>query len=163
MLMVRGGLCSAPKRAELLFAAAQLIAAPKEARARDITREMGKVLEEEARRRAGSDRHDLLHGRRRPPPGHGQTVPSELRDKFAMSVRQPLGWCSIIMLMEVSNGDPGRGRLRQRWSVAETVVFKPATPTPLSALNFVKVLGKEAGIPPGCRQPRDGRARRGAS
>ena len=61
----RWRLVPAPRRAEMLFRAAQLLAERKEALARDMTREMGKVLDGDARRRAGSDRHDLLHGGRR--------------------------------------------------------------------------------------------------
>jgi aldehyde dehydrogenase (NAD+) len=77
----------------------------------------------------------------------GQTVPSELRDKFAMSVRQPLGVCSLITPWNFPMAIPS-------WKIApalvcgNTVVLKPASLTPLSALNFVKILD-EAGIPPG--------------
>jgi aldehyde dehydrogenase (NAD+) len=74
-------------------------------------------------------------------------VPSELRDKFAMSVRQPLGVCSMITPWNFPMAIPS-------WKIApalvcgNTVVLKPATLTPLSAVNFVQVL-EEAGIPPG--------------
>ena len=139
-------LVPAPKRAEMLLAAARLIADRKEAFARDMTREMGKVLEET--RGDVQEAIDMTHfmageGRRL----YGQTVPSELRDKFAMSVRQPLGVCSIITPWNFPMAIPS-------WKIApalvcgNTVVFKPATLTPLSALNFVKVL-EEAGIPKG--------------
>ena len=88
-------LVPAPRRAELLFRAAQLIADRKEALARDMTREMGKVLEET--RGDVQEAIDMTffmagEGRRL----YGQTVPSELRDKFAMSVRQPVGVCAMI-------------------------------------------------------------------
>src|SRR5262245_61171152 len=88
-------LVPAPRRAELLFRAAQLIAERKEALARDMTREMGKVLDET--RGDVQEAIDMTffmagEGRRQ----YGQTVPSELRDKFAMSVRQPLGVSAII-------------------------------------------------------------------
>src|SRR6188768_2452637 len=139
-------LVPAPKRAEMLFAAAQIIAARKEVFARDMTREMGKVLDET--RGDVQEAIDMTYfmageGRRQ----YGQTVPSELRDKFAMSVRQPLGVCSIITPWNFPMAIPS-------WKIApalvcgNTVVFKPATLTPLSAVNFVKVL-EEAGIPPG--------------
>jgi len=139
-------LVPAPKRAEMLFTAAQIIAARKDAFARDMTREMGKVLEET--RGDVQEAIDMTYfmageGRRQ----YGQTVPSELRDKFAMSVRQPLGVCSIITPWNFPMAIPS-------WKIApalvcgNTVVFKPATLTPLSAVNFVKVL-EEAGIPPG--------------
>src|SRR5215510_4304882 len=86
----RWRLVPAPKRAEFLLAAAQLIAKRKDDLARDMTREMGKVLEET--RGDVQEAIDMTlfmagEGRRL----YGQTVPSELRDKFAMSLRQPLG------------------------------------------------------------------------
>jgi len=85
----------APLRAEILFKVAQLIAARKEELARDMTREMGKVLNEtrgDVQEAIDMTFYMAGEGRRM----FGQTVPSELRNKFAMSVRQPLGVCSII-------------------------------------------------------------------
>src|SRR5881397_3051904 len=139
-------LVPAPRRAELLFRAAQLIAERKEALARDMTREMGKILDET--RGDVQEAIDMTffmagEGRRQ----YGQTVPSELRDKFAMSVRQPLGVSSVITPWNFPMAIPS-------WKIApalvcgNTVVFKPATLTPLSAVNFVKIL-EEAGLPPG--------------
>src|SRR5688572_15773786 len=139
-------LVPAPRRAELLFRAAQLIVERKDQFARDMTREMGKVLNE-----TGGDVQEAIdmtfymagEGRRM----FGQTVPSELRNKFAMSMRQPLGVCSIITPWNFPMAIPS-------WKIipapvcGNTVVFKPASQTPLSAVNFVKVL-EDAGIPPG--------------
>jgi aldehyde dehydrogenase (NAD+) len=142
----RWRLVPAPKRAEILFAAAQLIAARKEAFARDMTREMGKVLEET--RGDVQEAIDMTfflagEGRRL----YGQTVPSELRDKFAMSVRQPLGVCSIITPWNFPMAIPS-WKIVPALVCGNTVVFKPATLTPLSAINFVRVL-EEAGVPAG--------------
>jgi alpha-ketoglutaric semialdehyde dehydrogenase len=139
-------LVPAPKRAEMLFTAAQIIAARKEVLARDMTREMGKVLEE-----TRGDVQEVIdmtyfmagEGRRQ----YGQTVPSELRDKFAMSVRQPLGVCSIITPWNFPMAIPS-WKIVPALVCGNTVVFKPATLTPLSAVNFVKVL-EEAGVPAG--------------
>jgi aldehyde dehydrogenase (NAD+) len=139
-------LVPAPARAEMLLRAAQLIAERKERYAIDMTREMGKVLEET--RGDVQEAIDMLRfiageGRRL----YGQTVPSELRDKFAMSVRQPIGVCSVITPWNFPMAIPS-------WKIApalvcgNTVVFKPASLTPLSAVNFVSVL-EEAGVPPG--------------
>ena len=139
-------LVPAPRRAEMLFAAAQLLVERKEAFARDMTREMGKVLDET--RGDVQEAIDMTYfmageGRRQ----YGHTVPSELRDKFAMSVRQPLGVCSAITPWNFPMAIPS-------WKIApalvcgNTVVFKPATLTPLSAVNFVRVL-EDVGIPPG--------------
>ncbi len=139
-------LVPAPRRAELLFTAAQLLAERKEAYARDMTREMGKVLEET--RGDVQEAIDMSYfmageGRRQ----SGQTVPSELRDKFAMSMRQPLGVCAAITPWNFPMAIPS-------WKIApalvcgNTVVLKPATLTPLSAVNFVTTL-TDAGVPPG--------------
>ena len=139
-------LVPAPRRAELLFRAAQLLVERKEALARDMTREMGKILDET--RGDVQEAIDMTffmagEGRRQT----GQTVPSELRDKFAMSVRQPLGVCGLITPWNFPMAIPS-------WKVipalvcGNTVVLKPASLTPLSALNFIKIL-QEAGIPPG--------------
>ena len=88
-------LVPAPKRAELLLAAAARLVEQKETFARDMTREMGKVLEEtrgDVQEAIDMTQFMAGEGRRQ----YGQTVPSELRDKFAMSVRQPLGVCAMI-------------------------------------------------------------------
>src|SRR5436190_19741855 len=139
-------LVPAPRRAEMLFRAGQLIAERKEQFARDMTREMGKVLEET--RGDVQEAIDMTffmagEGRRL----YGQTVPSELRDKFAMSVRQPLGVCGIITPWNFPMAIPS-WKIIPALVCGNTVVFKPATLTPLSALNFVKIL-EEAGVPPG--------------
>ena len=139
-------LVPAPRRAEILLRASELIAARKDQFSRDMTREMGKVLEET--RGDVQEAIDMTafmagEGRRL----YGQTVPSELQDKFAMSVRQPLGVCSAITPWNFPMAIPS-------WKIApalvcgNTVVLKPATLTPLSAINFVEVL-VEAGVPPG--------------
>jgi len=139
-------LVPAPRRAEILFRAAQLIAERKEALARDMTREMGKVLDET--RGDVQEAIDMTYfiageGRRQ----YGQTVPSELRDKFAMSLRQPLGVCAIITPWNFPMAIPS-WKIIPALVCGNTVVFKPATLTPLSALNFVSIL-EEAGVPAG--------------
>jgi len=139
-------LVPAPRRAEILFRAAQLLSERKEAFARDMTREMGKVLEET--RGDVQEAIDMTffmagEGRRL----YGETVPSELRDKFAMSIRQPVGVCAAITPWNFPMAIPS-------WKIApalvcgNTVVLKPATLTPLSSVNFVRVL-EDAGLPPG--------------
>ena len=139
-------LVPAPRRAEMLFRAAQLIAERKEQFARDMTREMGKVLEET--RGDVQEAIDMTffmagEGRRL----YGQTVPSELRDKFAMSVRQPMGVCAVITPWNFPMAIPSWKTI-PALVCGNTVVFKPSSLTPLSAVNFVRVL-EEAGIPPG--------------
>jgi aldehyde dehydrogenase (NAD+) len=139
-------LVPAPRRAEILFKAAQLIVERKEHFARDMTRERGKVLNET--RGDVQEAIDMTfyiggEGRRM----FGQTVPSELRNKFAMSVRQPLGVCSIITPWNFPMAIPS-WKIIPALVCGNTVVFKPASQTPLSALHFVKVL-EDAGVPAG--------------
>jgi aldehyde dehydrogenase (NAD+) len=139
-------LVPAPKRAEILFRAAQLIASRKEEFARDMTREMGKVLDET--RGDVQEAIDMTYflaaeGRRM----HGQTAPSELRDKFALSLRQPLGVCSMITPWNFPMAIPS-WKIIPALVCGNTVVLKPSELTPLSAAHFVKVL-EEAGVPPG--------------
>src|SRR5205814_3549135 len=132
--------------AEILVRAAQLIADRKDALARDMTREMGKVLDE-----ARGDVQEAVdmtfcmagEGRRQ----YGQTVPPELRDKFAMSVRQPLGVCAVITPWNFPMAIPS-WKIIPALVCGNTVVFKPATLTPLSAWHFVRIL-EEAGLPRG--------------
>src|SRR6266513_487367 len=139
-------LVPAPRRAEILFRAAQILADRKDALARDMTREMGKVLDET--RGDVQEAIDMTYfmageGRRQ----YGQTVPSELRDKFAMSLRQPMGVCAVITPWNFPMAIPS-WKIIPALVCGNTVVFKPASQTPLSALNFVKVL-EDAGIPKG--------------
>ena len=85
----------APRRAEILFRAAEMIAAHKEDFARDMTREMGKVLKEargDVQEAVDMTYYMAGEGRRM----FGQTTPAELPNKFAMSTRNPLGVCGMI-------------------------------------------------------------------
>jgi acyl-CoA reductase-like NAD-dependent aldehyde dehydrogenase len=139
-------LVPAPVRAEMLFKAAQLMVERKEEYARDMTREMGKVLNEtrgDVQEAIDMTFYIAGEGRRM----FGQTVPSELRNKFAMSVRQPLGVCSIITPWNFPMAIPS-WKIIPALVCGNTVVFKPASQTPLSAVNFVRVLA-DAGIPNG--------------
>ncbi len=139
-------LVPAPKRAEILFRAAEIILKRKEDLAREMTREMGKVLDE-----ARGDVQEALdmtyymagEGRRL----WGQTTPSELRNKFAMSVRQPLGVCALITPWNFPMAIPS-WKIMPALVCGNTVVIKPAEDTPLSTYNLVQILA-EAGLPPG--------------
>ena len=139
-------LVPAPRRAEILFRAAGLLVERKEELARDMTREMGKVLSEtrgDVQEAIDMTFYMAGEGRRM----FGQTVPSELRNKFAMSVRQPLGVCSVITPWNFPMAIPS-WKIVPALVCGNTVVFKPASQTPLSAVNFVKVL-EDAGVPRG--------------
>ena len=111
-----------------------------------MTREMGKVLKE-----ARGDVQEAIdmaflmggEGRRL----HGQTTPSELPNKFAMSVRAPIGVCAFITPWNFPMAIPA-WKSTAALVCGNTVVIKPATDTPLSVVNFAKAL-EDAGLPPG--------------
>ena len=136
----------APKRGEILFKVAILLEQRKEALAREMTEEMGKVLTE-----ARGDVQEAIdmayymagEGRRM----FGQTTPSEMRNKFQMSIRKPHGVVGVITPWNFPMAIPS-------WKIfpaivsGNTVVFKPASFTSRMGLRFVEVL-EEAGVPAG--------------
>ena len=136
----------APKRAEILFRLGQLIMTRKEDHAREMTREMGKVIKE-----ARGDVQEAIdmtfytagEGRRL----HGFTTPSELPNKMAMCVRQPVGVCGLITPWNFPMAIPS-WKIMPALICGNTLVIKPAEDTPLSTINLVKA-AEEAGIPPG--------------
>jgi aldehyde dehydrogenase (NAD+) len=139
-------LVPAPKRAELLYRAAQILAERKEAYARDMTREMGKILDEtRGDVQEAIDMSYLMAGEGRRM--FGQTAPSELRDKFAMSLRQPIGVCGLITAWNFPIAVPS-WKILPALVCGNTIVFKPAEEAPQSAVNFVQAL-TDAGVPPG--------------
>src|SRR2546429_7916166 len=77
----------------------------------------------------------------------GQTTPSELRDKFNMSVRMPIGVVGVITPWNFPIAIPS-WKLAPALVCGNPVVFKPATDTPLLGERFVELLD-EAGLPPG--------------
>ena len=139
-------LVPAPKRAEILFRAAELLVKRKEGFSRNMTREMGKVLAET--RGDVQEAIDMTYymageGRRL----FGQTTPSELPNKFAMSVRQPIGVCGLITPWNFPMAIPS-WKMMPALVCGNTVVLKPAEDTPLSSYHLVETL-MEAGLPPG--------------
>ncbi len=136
----------APKRGEILYRAAEILVRRKEELSRDMTREMGKVLDET--RGDVQEAIDMAYymageGRRQ----FGQTTPSEMPSKFQMSVRQPVGVAGLITPWNFPMAIPS-WKMMPALIVGNTVVIKPATDTPLSVVNLVKALG-EAGLPKG--------------
>jgi alpha-ketoglutaric semialdehyde dehydrogenase len=139
-------LVPAPKRGEILYRFAALLTEEKDALAELMSHEMGKVLLE-----AAGDVQEAIdmsyymagEGRRL----FGQTTPSELPDKFNMSVRMPIGVVGVITPWNFPIAIPS-------WKIApalvcgNTVVFKPATDTPMLGQRFVELL-VEAGVPDG--------------
>jgi len=137
-------LVPAPERGKILFRFAQLLEASKPELSDLMTREMGKVKSE-----AGGDVQEAIdmsyymggEGRRL----FGQTTPSELRDKFQMSVRMPVGVVGAITPWNFPIAIPA-WKLTPALVCGNTVVLKPAEDTPLLAQRFVDLL-HEAGLP----------------
>jgi acyl-CoA reductase-like NAD-dependent aldehyde dehydrogenase len=139
-------LTPAPKRAEILFRVGQGFIEHKDELTELMVEEMGKVRAE-----AGGDVQEAIdmtyymagEGRRL----FGHTTPSELPDKFMMSTRMPIGVVGAITPWNFPIAIPS-------WKIApalvcgNTVVFKPATDTPLLGQRFVELF-EQAGLPPG--------------
>src|SRR5579863_781207 len=139
-------LVPAPKRAEILYRTAELLVQRKEDFSKDMTREMGKVLAET--RGDVQEAIDMTYymageGRRL----FGATVPSELPNKFAMSVREPLGIIGMITPWNFPMAIPS-WKMMPALICGNTMVIKPAEDTPLSTYNLVQIL-IESGLPPG--------------
>jgi alpha-ketoglutaric semialdehyde dehydrogenase len=139
-------LVPAPKRGEILFRFAHLLAEQKEDLSQLMAREMGKVLAEA--RGDVQEAVDMAYymggeGRRL----FGQTTPSELRDKFNMSIRQPIGVVGVITPWNFPIAIPSWKTL-PALVAGNTVVFKPATDTPTLGERYVEIL-VEAGVPAG--------------
>jgi alpha-ketoglutaric semialdehyde dehydrogenase len=139
-------LVPAPKRGEILYRTGELLLRHKEKLSRDMTREMGKVLSEtrgDVQEAADTAFYMAGEGRRL----FGQTTPSELPDKFAMSVRMPVGVCGMITPWNFPMAIPS-WKLFPALVCGNTCVIKPAEDTPLSTINLVELL-LEAGLPDG--------------
>jgi alpha-ketoglutaric semialdehyde dehydrogenase len=139
-------LVPAPRRGEILFRFAELVREAKDELTDLMTREMGKVKAE-----AGGDVQEAIdmayymggEGRRL----WGQTTPSELQNKFNMSVRQPIGVVGAITPWNFPIAIPA-WKLTPALVCGNTVVLKPAEDTPGLADRFVELL-HEAGVPAG--------------
>jgi alpha-ketoglutaric semialdehyde dehydrogenase len=136
----------APKRGEIMYAFAALMAQHKERLARAMTREMGKVIAE-ARGdvQEGIDIAFLMAGEGRRM--FGDTTPSELPDKWAMSIRQPIGIAGIITPWNFPMAIPC-WKMMPALVAGNTVVFKPSSDTPHCATLLVELMD-EAGFPAG--------------
>src|SRR6185503_12802295 len=136
----------APRRAEILFAAGEILKRDKEKLSRLMTREMGKVLAE-----ARGDVQEAIdmaflaagEGRRL----FGFTTPSELSNKFAMCVRQPIGVAALVTPWNFPMAIPA-WKSMAALIAGNTIVIKPATDTPASVVALARVY-EEAGLPPG--------------
>lgn len=139
-------LVPAPKRGEILFEIARLMKERKEHLAQLLTMENGKVIEEgRGEVQEGIDMAFYMAGEGRRL--FGQTTPAELNNKFDMSVRAPIGVVGIITPWNFPIAIAS-------WKsfpaiiAGNTVVWKPATETPIMAYEMTKIY-EEAGLPKG--------------
>lgn len=139
-------LTPAPKRAEVVFRAGDLLIQKKEEIAALMTREMGKVLKEtrgDVQEGIDTAFYAAGEGRRL----FGQTTPSELPNKFALSIRVPVGVCGLITPWNFPMAIP-TWKLFPALVCGNTAILKPASDTPATASRLTETL-IEAGLPSG--------------
>ena len=136
----------APQRAAILFKALQLMEERGDELARSITIEEGKPIGDamgEVKRSMNITEYAAGEGRRM----IGNTTPSELPNTVAYTSRRPLGVVGIITPWNFPLAIPA-------WKIApalicgNTLVFKPASATPMTAVALTKIF-EDAGLPPG--------------
>ncbi len=135
----------APARGDVLRAVGDLLSARKEAIAEAMTREMGKVLAEtrgDVQEGIDTAYYAASEGRRL----FGRTVPSELRRKWAMSYRRPIGVVGLITPFNFPLAIP-TWKLFPALLCGNAVILKPSEDVPHTAHLLVEIL-LEAGLPP---------------
>ncbi|HKR66205.1 MAG TPA: aldehyde dehydrogenase family protein [Thermoanaerobaculia bacterium] len=139
-------LMPAPKRAEFLYRVGEILKRDKDKMAREMTREMGKVVDEtKGDIQEAIDMAFLAAGEGRRL--FGVTTPSELANKFNMAVRMPLGVAGLITPWNFPMAIPAWKGMAAL-VCGNTVVIKPASLTPLSVIMLTEAF-EEAGLPKG--------------
>jgi alpha-ketoglutaric semialdehyde dehydrogenase len=139
-------LTPAPKRAEYLYHVGDILKRRKDEMAREMTREMGKVVDEtKGDIQEAIDMAFLAAGEGRRL--FGVTTPSELHNKFNMAVRMPLGVAGLITPWNFPMAIPAWKGMAAL-ICGNTVVIKPASLTPLSVVMLTEAF-EEAGLPAG--------------
>jgi aldehyde dehydrogenase (NAD+) len=135
----------APARGDVLRRAGDILVRRKDEIADLMTREMGKPLAEtkgDVQEGIDTAYYAATEGRRL----FGHTVPSELRNKWAMSYRRPIGVAGIITPFNFPLAIP-TWKIFPALLCGNSVVFKPAEDVPHTGHVFVEIL-LEAGVPP---------------
>ena len=135
----------APARGDVMRRVGDLMAARKEEIANLMTREMGKPLAEtrgDVQEGIETAYYAATEGRRL----FGHTVPSELTNKWAMSMRRPIGVCGLITPFNFPMAIP-TWKAFPALLCGNAVVLKPAEDVPHTATVLVEIL-LEAGLPP---------------
>ena len=139
-------LVPAPKRADFLYEIGRIMKEKKEHLSQVLTKEMGKVIEEaRGEVQEGIDMAFYMAGEGRRL--FGETVPSELQDKFAMSVRAPIG---VVGLITPWNFPVAIATWKSFPAIVagNTFIWKPATETPMMAYEMALIF-EEVGLPDG--------------
>jgi alpha-ketoglutaric semialdehyde dehydrogenase len=135
----------APARGDVLRIVGDLLSKRKEEIADLMTREMGKPLTEtrgDVQEGIDTAYYAASEGRRL----FGHTVPSELRNKWAMSYRRPIGIAGLICPFNFPLAIP-TWKMFPALVCGNSVIFKPAEDVPHTATVLVEIL-LEAGLPP---------------
>ena len=135
----------APLRGQVLQRVGELLVQRKDAIARAMTREMGKVLAEtrgDVQEGIDTAFYAATEGRRL----FGRTVPSELRNKWAMTYRRPIGVAGLITPFNFPLAIP-TWKMFPALVCGNAVIFKPAEDVPHTGHLLVEIL-IEAGLPP---------------
>ncbi len=136
----------APRRGEIVYRAGEMMLKRKAELGRLLTQEMGKVLPEALGEvQEGIDMTFYMAGEGRRL--FGDTVPAELPNKFAMSVREPIGVVGAVTPWNFPFAIP-TWKLMPALVAGNTVVFKPSSETSILAVTLVEIM-VEAGLPPG--------------
>ena len=136
----------APKRAEILYETVRLLRKNKDKLTKLEVLEMGKVWKEAAGDvQEAIDIFEYMAGEGRRLFGH--TTPSELKNKFCMTTRQPLGIVGLITPWNFPIAIPA-WKLAPALICGNTCIFKPSSDTPGNATALVEIL-EEAGLPKG--------------
>ncbi len=134
-----------PIRGAIMKKAADLLVERKEDYARDMTREMGKILDEtrgDIQEAIDTGYYAAGESRR----FFGKTVPSELPNKAAFTTHMPIGAVGVICPWNFPMAIPS-WKIFPALLAGNAVVFKPSSDVPLSGHNFVQTL-LDAGVPP---------------
>lgn len=136
----------APQRAKILWNVVELLKKNKARLGKLVATEMGKIMPEALGDvQEAIDVFEYMAGEGRRLFGH--TTPSELRNKFAMTIRRPIGVVGLITPWNFPIAIPS-------WKIApalicgNTIVFKPSSDTPMCAMELVNIL-VQAGVPAG--------------
>lgn len=135
-----------PRRSRILLKTAQLLESAKESLAREMTNEMGKpLMETRGDVQEAIDMAEYMAGEGRRLLGN--TTPSELPDRFAMTIKRPIGVVGVITPWNFPIAIPS-WKLFPAIAAGNAVIFKPSSDTPRCGIRLVELL-ERSGLPKG--------------